>query len=466
MADNSNLRQSPEWYVARVDRLPTWGLSYALIWAMGFSFFITLYDVINVGFALPYVPFVVSAGQASLIASLGLWGYVVGAPIFSYMADVVGRRPTLVFTALLTALGSFGDALSVNYPMLAVFRFITGMAIGADLVLVMTYMAEMSPAAKRGQYTNLAFIGGWAGIGIGPFIAALIVTSLPSIGWRIVFAVGGILAVLALAIRAYAPETVRFLAMKGKFSEVDSLVGHMETTSMKRAGVNQLPEPNMKVYNVPKENPFKILAKPKYLKRLIVLFLLMFTIYFMDYPFLVLPETWVKDVLGYSGSLFSSAVFYFGLAGIGAFLGSILLRFIIDRFDRRYMTVFGVVVFTIGTAIMAIGGIARSIPTFFLGAFIAELVGVGWFNVYYLLCSENFPTGARATGYAITDGIGHAGGAIGLLTVFPLIPILGTIGAWTVPWIPAIVMAIITVFTLPKTVKVRLEEVNEATDQV
>lgn len=125
----------------------------------GIFLFITLYDVINVGFALPYVPFVVSAAQASLIASLGLWGYVVGAPIFSYIADVVGRRPTLVFTALLTALGSFGDALSVNYPMLAVFRFITGMAIGADLVLVMTYMAEMSPAAKRGQYTNLAFIG-------------------------------------------------------------------------------------------------------------------------------------------------------------------------------------------------------------------------------------------------------------------------------------------------------------------
>jgi Arabinose efflux permease len=174
----TDLKSNPDWYVARVDRIPTWGLSYVIIWAMGFSFFITLYDVINVGFALPYIPFVVTAAQSSLIASLGLFGYVVGAPIFSYMADIVGRRPTLVFTAL----GSFGDALSVNYPMLAVFRSITGMAIGADLVLVMTYMSEMSPADKRGRYTNLAFIGGWAGIGIGPFIAALIVTDIPSIG--------------------------------------------------------------------------------------------------------------------------------------------------------------------------------------------------------------------------------------------------------------------------------------------
>ncbi|TRM79944.1 MFS transporter, partial [Sulfolobus sp. F3] len=176
----SDLKTNPDYYVARVDRLPTWGLSYAIIWAMGFSFFITLYDVINVGFALPYIPFVVTGFQASLVASLGLWGYVVGAPLFSYFADIIGRRPTLIFTALLTAIGSLGDALSVNYPMLAAFRFITGMAIGADLVLVMTYMSEMSPSAKRGRYTNLAFIGGWAGIGIGPFIAAIIVTSIPS----------------------------------------------------------------------------------------------------------------------------------------------------------------------------------------------------------------------------------------------------------------------------------------------
>ncbi|TRM75469.1 MFS transporter, partial [Sulfolobus sp. B5] len=251
----SDLKTNPDYYVARVDRLPTWGLSYAIIWAMGFSFFITLYDVINVGFALPYIPFVVTGFQASLVASLGLWGYVVGAPLFSYFADIIGRRPTLIFTALLTAIGSLGDALSVNYPMLAAFRFITGMAIGADLVLVMTYMSEMSPSAKRGRYTNLAFIGGWAGIGIGPFIAANIVTSIPSIGWRIVFLVGAILAFLALAIRAYAPETVRFLASKGKFDEAEKIISSMEKVSMIRTSLTSLPEPDMRMYNVPKQNP-------------------------------------------------------------------------------------------------------------------------------------------------------------------------------------------------------------------
>ncbi|AOL17357.1 MFS transporter [Sulfolobus sp. A20] len=461
----SDLKTNPDYYVARVDRLPTWGLSYAIIWAMGFSFFITLYDVINVGFALPYIPFVVTGFQASLVASLGLWGYVVGAPLFSYFADIIGRRPTLIFTALLTAIGSLGDALSVNYPMLAAFRFITGMAIGADLVLVMTYMSEMSPSAKRGRYTNLAFIGGWAGIGIGPFIAAIIVTSIPSIGWRIVFLVGAILAFLALAIRAYAPETVRFLASKGKFDEAEKIISSMEKVSMIRTSLTSLPEPDMRMYNVPKQNPFKILAKPKYLKRLLALFFLMFFVYFMDYPFLVIPETWAKVVLGYSGALLSQIVFLFGLAGIGAFLGSIILRPFIDKYDRRKMTIISVIIYTLGTGIMGYGGAIRSSTLFFIGAFLAELIGVGWYQLYYQMCIDNFPTAARATGYSIADGVGHAGGAVGLLVILPLIYALGNVGGWTIPWIPAIIMAILVLFLTPNTVGKRLEEINEATDQ-
>ncbi len=460
----SDLKTNPDYYVARVDRLPAWGLSYAIIWAMGFSFFITLYDVINVGFALPYIPFVVTGFQASLIASLGLWGYVVGAPLFSYFADIIGRRPTLIFTALLTAIGSLGDALSVNYPMLAAFRFITGMAIGADLVLVMTYMSEMSPSAKRGRYTNLAFIGGWAGIGIGPFIAAIIVTSIPSIGWRIVFLVGAILAFLALAIRAYAPETVRFLASKSKFEEAEKIVSLMEKVSMVRANITSLPEPDMRMYNVPKQNPFKILAKPKYLKRLLALFFLLFFVYFMDYPFLVIPETWAKVVLGYSGALLSRIIFLFGLAGIGAFLGSILLRPFIDRYDRRKMTIISVIIYTLGTGIMGYGGAIRSPTLFFIGAFLAELIGVGWYQLYYQMCIDNFPTAARATGYSLADGVGHAGGAVGLLVILPLIYALGNVGGWTIPWIPAIIMAILVLFLTPNTVGRRLEEINEASD--
>lgn len=79
----------------------------------------------------------------------------------------------------------------------------------------------------------------------------------------------------------------------------------------------------------------------------------------------------------------------------------------------------------------------------------------------YLMSSESFPTLARSTGFAISDGLGHLGGAIGPLLLFPLIIAAGPITAWAIEAFPVVIAAIILWLTVPKTVGVRLEEINE-----
>lgn len=458
----SSQSNQPEYYIARVDRLPAWGLPYAIIWVLALSFFMALYDVGNIGNALPYIPFIVSAGQASLAVSLGLIGYVVGAPLFSYFADIVGRRPMLIYIAIVTAIGSLGDAFAINYVMFAIFRFITGMGIGADLALVMSYIGEMAPAAKRGSYSNLAFIGGWAGLGFSPFIAAAFVTSIPTIGWRLVFLLGGIIAIgIAIGIGIYAPESVRFLAMKGRFNEAENILSKMEETSLKRAKITSLPQPTVLQYSTVRNNPLKTLAKRIYLKRLIVLVIFWFTAYIVSYS-LTLIGTWEKYVLAYSGTLLAQAVLYGSIGSIGTFLGAVFTRPFIDKYDRRMFAVAGMIGYLIGNIIFAYGGVIKSIPILSVGIFISEFTGLGFFNFYYLMTLENFPTEARATGYALSDGIGHIGGAVGSILIIALAFTLGSISAWSVECIPAIIMAILLLFFTPKTVGVRLEEVNEA----
>ncbi len=449
-------------YIARADRLPAWGLSYLLIFGLAFSFFITLYDVINIGFALPYIEFVTTAGEASLAASLGLFGYAVGGPTLTIIADRIGRKPTLLFTALLTSIGSFGDALAFNIPTLYLFRFITGMGIGGDLVLVMTYMSEMAPAVKRRSYVNLAFIGGWAGIGFGPFFSSIIVTTYPTVGWRYLFVIGGVIAIAVIVIRAISPETIRFLANKGKFKEADELIKKMEETSMKRAHVTSLPEPNVLEYKEENRGVFKTLFSRKYGKRLTVLFLFMFWQYFVDYMFLALAPTWVKDILHVPGHELAYMITLLGIAGLGAFIGSLMIRPFADRFDIRKLSTIGVVGYTIGTTLMAIGGVYGIIYLFFSGAFIAELIGVGWYQAYYMMDAENFPTSSRATGYGIADGLGHLGGAIGTAIFIPIVVALGSILTWSVLWIPNLIMCIFLFLTLPNATGKRLEEINEA----
>lgn len=71
------------------------------------------------------------------------------------------------------------------------------------------------------------------------------------------------------------------------------------------------------------------------------------------------------------------------------------------KYDRRKLTIVSVIIYTIGTGIMGYGGAIRSPALFFIGAFIAELIGVGWYQLYYQMCTDNFPTSARATGYSI-----------------------------------------------------------------
>ncbi|MEM4975487.1 MAG: MFS transporter, partial [Sulfolobaceae archaeon] len=127
-------------YIARIDRLPSWGLSNSVLWAIGFSYFITLYDAVgNLGTALPYVPFLTPQEQSTILA-MGLISYIPGAIILGYLSDLIGRRNMLIYTIILIAIGSVGMALSVDYNTLLFFRIIEGAGIGGDLVITAVYI--------------------------------------------------------------------------------------------------------------------------------------------------------------------------------------------------------------------------------------------------------------------------------------------------------------------------------------
>ncbi|WP_338603280.1 MFS transporter [Sulfolobus tengchongensis] len=449
-------------YLARIDRLPSWGLSYALLWAIGFSYFITLYDAVgNIGAALPYIPFI-NASQASLVASLGLFGYIPGSLGLGYLADRIGRRPVLIITVLLTAIGSLGMALAVNFPMLAVFRFIEGAGIGGDLNLAMVYVSEFAPSSKRGKYANWIYLSGWIAVGVGATIAALLVTSFPSIGWRLAFGIAAIMAFAALVFRTRAPETVRFLVKKGRINEAESIVRIMEETSMKRAKVQSLPEPKIINYSYQTTNPFSILGKKVFAKRLVGLILFWFFIYFVQYTYSTLWDYYGKFI-GYSGPMFNQFVLYTGFSALGDTLMAFLLLTFVERVDRRLLTQIGSLGWLVGTIVAAYFAIHFNLLGMTLTlAFILNAIGGGMsYLAGYLMSSESFPTAARSTGFAITDGLGHLGGAIGPLLLFPLVIAYGPINAWAIESFPVVIAAIILWFTVPRTVGVRLEEINE-----
>ena len=454
-------------FIARLDRLPKTGLKFPIIMALAFGYFIALYDVIDVGLALPYISFngvFLTSGQASFVASMGLLGYIPGAIGLSYLADNIGRKPGLMITAFLTALGSLGNAFAVNYPMLVIFRFITGMGIGGDLILVIVYLVEMVPAKGRGHYVNTVYIAGWAGLGLGPFLAAEIVLLIPVIGWRIIFIIGGTLAAIVLVIRADAHETVRFLALKGKFEKLESIISEMENIAMKRAHVDKLPEPVPVQFVYDKGNPFAVFKNKKYRKRIIAVFITIFFFYWGEYPYLVLFPTFTKSILLYSSSNQSTVIFLFGLAGIATFLGSIAIRLVLEKIHRgQLVAVSNGVGMLLGVIIMVYGAMHTNIIVMFIGMLLTNFIGVGWSNqLNYLNGSENVPSNARATAFSMQDGLGHLGAVISLLFLFPLISLIGGFNGWIVYQIPMVIAAIALIFILPNPINTKLESINEA----
>ncbi|WP_250638082.1 MFS transporter [Acidianus manzaensis] len=321
----------------------------------------------------------------------------------------------------------------------------------------------MVPAKNRAKYFNLVYIAGWAGLGLGPFMASYIDVLNPVIGWRIIFGIGATLAFIVLAIRGHATETVRMLALKGKVAEAEKVVEDMEKKAMEKTGLTSLPEPKVYNFQTKKVDPFYVFKNPKYRLRVIVIMLAIFFFYFGEYPYLTEFLLWTSSVSSLS-SIANTVTLYYGDAGVATFLGAIALRYIVEKIRRGILTTIAYGVgMLLGVTIAIIGAVSTNLPLMLGGFLLTNFIGVGWSNqMDYINGTENVPTYARATAFAFMDGVAHLGAAISTAIILSLISTYGAIPIWIGFQIPMVIMGIVLIFILPNTINRSLEEINEA----
>lgn len=210
--------------IARLERLEVWSLSYTFIAIIGLGFLFTFYDIfdINVSFiqtciALdPQCTPETALGQLPFPVVLNLLGYVVGTLVLSPIADKIGRRNMLLITMLITGLGSLYNAFAGDFVNFNIARIITGIGIGADLAIVNSYINEVAPRRARAKFTTIIFIMSALGAVFGIWLGLLLTTpatpwplGLPFAqatpdfenGWRWMYGVGAVLAVIAIVLR-------------------------------------------------------------------------------------------------------------------------------------------------------------------------------------------------------------------------------------------------------------------------
>ncbi len=452
--------------LARLDRLQVWSLSPGLIVIIGLGFLFTFYDIfdINVSFIETCGALVKGCTPETALNSLAvpvilnLAGYVVGTLVLSPIADRIGRRNMLLITMLLTGLGSLYTALSPDLGNFDASRFITGMGIGADLSIVNTYIAEVAPRKSRARFTTVIFIMSALGAFFGIWLGLLLTTpptpwpvGLPFAvagptfgdGWRWMYAIGAILALVAIILRFGLPESARWLVSRDRISDAEVVVAAMETRATRRGpldepDVSKVPSSTPVATKVPYGDIFK---NPVYLRRMLLLFVMWFIAYITVYGF----ATGFTTVLVSLKYIPPEAGVIAAVGTLGFVAEAIIMSFVVEKLERRYWLIIGAIVTLIGAVVVAAAG--ANVGVAFIGAILIFAGFNLWVSPTYALTAESFPTRARTTGFALVDGVGHIGGGIGILVIAPIIPQLSVLGALLLISSFLVVAAILAQFT-------------------
>src|SRR5580693_137611 len=169
------------------------------------------FDLIVLSFMLPAVSTALnlSKSEAGSLITWTLIGAVIGGLIVGTLSDKFGRIRVLSWTILLFAAFTGLCALAQGYWDLLFYRTIAGIGLGGEFGIGMALVAEAWPAHKRARATSYVALGWQAGVLTAALITPLL---LPYIGWRGMFLVGVLPALVAFGVRHYLGEPALFVA--------------------------------------------------------------------------------------------------------------------------------------------------------------------------------------------------------------------------------------------------------------
>ena len=433
--------------LSRLDRIPVWPYEKRLLWVVGAGYFFAFFDIVTISFALPVIAtqFHASKGAVSLSVTSSLIGYIIGAFADSQVADKWGRKLSLAVSVTLFSVGTVLAALSWNVTSLIIFRFISGLGIGAEIAAVTTYLGEISPAPLRGRYTSWATTCAYAGFAVVPFVARWLVPSYAS-GWRILFGIGALGGVTILFMRRGLPASPRWLVAQGRTEEAAEVVAEAEETARDNLDADEeLPPPEPVPEEAPAEAfPVKALLRPPMVKRLVLFIGIWFVYYVGNYGWLTLAPTLFTDK-GYS---LADSTSYLIVSGIGFLAGAYATTHFSDRFERKYSAALFAVLWAISLLVI---GLAVSPAIIIVFGFIASATVGLLVPLLYTYTAEHFATNARATGVALTDGLGHIGGALAPLIVLAANSAWGFSGAFILMAITGVLTAALVLLGIQAT---------------
>ncbi|WP_027792929.1 MFS transporter [Paraburkholderia acidipaludis] len=342
------------------------------------------FDLLMLGFMLPAISaeLHLSTAQAGSLVTWTLVGAVAGGVVFGLLADRHGRVRVLTWTILLFAVFTGLCALARGYADLLVYRTIAGVGLGGEFGIGMALVAEAWPAHLRARASSYVGLGWQLGV-----LAAALLTPwlLPVIGWRGMFALGLLPAVVSFAVRRRVEEPALFVAHASR-------VGQAVRGERPRA---------LRL----------LVADARTARASLGVVVLCSVQNFGYYGLMIWLPAYLSRSFGYSltkSGLWTAAT----VAGMA--FGIWLFGIAADRFGRKPAFLF----YQAGAVAMVFAYAHLSTPVaLLLGGAAMGLFVNGMIGGYGALISELYPTAARATAQNVLFNIGRAVGGFGPLAV-------------------------------------------------
>jgi len=405
---------------SRLDRLPISRWHWVLISVVGLGVFFDLYEIFLGGVlgAVLTDEWGLGATGKAFVVSSGFIGMFIGAIFLGVAADRYGRRRMFLINLGVYAVFSLAAAAAPDVTVFVVFRLLCGLALGAELTLIDTYLSEFLPSASRGRHMAYAFTIGFIGVPIVALLGGKLVAEqhLLMAGWRWLLIFGALGAGVVWLLRRALPESPRWLMTHGRAEEAERVVSGIEDAVRRQTG--DLPE----VTPLPPEPEVRSslgeMFRGQYRRRTVMLWIFQILQTVGYYGFGSLAPI----VLTAKGYDVVESLAYAALSFIGYPIGSALSIPLMERFERKFLIIFS----AIAIAVLGMVFAAASLPWLIVAAgFLLTCASNVFSNSFHIYQAEIFPTAMRSSAISIPYSLSRATSAA---MPFIAIPLLDTVG--------------------------------------
>ena len=211
----------------RLDRLPLTRLHRKVFYLVGVGMFFEGFDIYIAASVLgaTYKTGFSTLAENGLFISITFVGMTLGALLTGFLGDRYGRRFTYQVNLLIFGAAALASVFALDMRTLIALRFLMGLGLGAEVVVGYSIMAEFFPARIRGRWSGMIATIVTAGLPVSALLAWLLV---PTFGWRVMFLLGAVGAMVAWYLRRGLPELPRWLVVMGRHAEADAIVSSFE----------------------------------------------------------------------------------------------------------------------------------------------------------------------------------------------------------------------------------------------